>query len=145
LMLLQCASFVAMFRQMTAATASDVDLGSLQPLPVDQAGAGRDALGAVFSDLTSGRRLQAARKCLGYLQAGGDPEQVIALARHHVVYGAEEAHDFKFAEAVFDTWSRFAESPWRSRFLSAGMAYFKAPARRPQAVVDEARELLSTR
>jgi hypothetical protein len=145
LMLLQCASFVAMFRQMTGATAADLDLSALQPLPLDRAGGDRDALGEVFSGLSSGQRLQAARKCLGYLQTGGDPEQVIALARHHVVYGAEEAHDYKFAEAVFDTGSRFADSPWRSRFLSAGMAYFKAPAHRPQAVVDQARELLSTR
>ena len=73
---------------------------------------------------------------------GGDAEALIASARHHLVYHADEAHDYKFSEAVFDNYSHLSDSAWRCRFLSAGMAYFKAPARRPGPVVEEIRELL---
>ena len=81
-------------------------------------------------------------KSLGYLRSGGDADALIAAARHHLVHGAEEAHDYKFAEAVLDSHARFADFNWQSRFLSAGMAYFKAPARKPVPVVQEAMELL---
>jgi hypothetical protein len=61
-----------------------------------------------------------------------------------------EAHDYKFAEAIFDNYGQFPESGrfaqagagWRARFLSAGMAYFKAPTKRPVPIVAEAIELL---
>jgi len=43
---------------------------------------------------------------------------------------------------VLDSHARFADFNWQSRFLSAGMAYFKAPARKPVPVVQEAMELL---
>ena len=86
--------------------------------------------------------MQTARKSLGYLQNGGDAEALIANGRHHLVYNADEAHDYKFAEAVFDNYSHLSDSAWRCRFLSAGMTYFKAPARRPGPVVEEIMELL---
>lgn len=141
LALLQCAAFVSMFRQMTGARPADLNLAALRPLPVEHSG--EDAIAAVFAELSGGQRLQAAGRCLSYLQGGGDPQRVIATARHHVVYGAQEAHDYKFAEAVFDNYTQCHDAAWRARFLSAGMAYFKPPARRPGAVVEEARELLS--
>ena len=139
LALLQCAAFVAMFRQMTGARAADLDLTALRPLETEHSG--EDAITEMFADLSAGHRLEAARKCLGFLSHGGEAERVIATARHHVVYGAREAHDYKFAEAMFDNHDQLADPSWRARFLSAGMAYFKAPARRPGAVVEEAREL----
>lgn len=142
LALLQCAAFVAMFRQMTGARAADLNLTTLRPLQIEHAG--EDAIAEVFSELSAGRRLQAAGKCLSYLQNGGDADRVIATARHQVVYGAQEAHDYKFAEAMFDNYAHFQDPPWRVRFLSAGMAYFKPPARRPGGVIEEARELLSS-
>jgi hypothetical protein len=140
LMLLQCAAFMATFREMTDATQPDLSLEALQPLPLD--GAGGDAIGEIFSDLSAGHRSQAVRKSLGYLQKGGDAEALIANARHYLVYNADEAHDYKFSEAVFDSYSHLSDSAWRCRFLSAGMAYFKAPGKRPGPVVEETMELL---
>jgi hypothetical protein len=142
LMLLQCAAFLAMFRRLVDAAQSDLSLDALQPLPLDNTGA--DALTEIFSDLTAGQRLQAARKSLGYLQNGGDPAALIATARQHLVYNADEVHDYKYCEAVFDNYAHLADAAWRYRFLSAGMAYFKAPARQPGAVVEEMMELLKT-
>jgi len=101
-----------------------------------------DALEEIFSELSDGQRLQAARKSLGYLQGGGNADELIATARHHLAYAAQEAHDYKFAEAVFDNYAQGSDPAWRARFLSAGMAYFKAPARRPVPIVGETLRLL---
>ena len=144
LTLLQCAAFVALFRQMTGARTEDLELAALRPQRPDHTG--EDAIAEIFAELTAGRRLLAAQKCLGFLQDGGDATRVVATARHHVTYGAQEAHDFKFTEAMFENYAQLPDSTstWRPRFLSAGMAYFKAPARRPAAVIQEARELLAS-
>jgi hypothetical protein len=140
LTLLQCAAFVTMFRAMTRAREADVNLPKLEPQLLKRTGA--DALTEIFSDLSSGHRLQAARKSLGYLRSGGSADNLIASARHNLIYGAEEAHDYKFAEAVFDNYAQFQDPAWRSRFLSAGMAYFKAPRREPVPIVAETLRLL---
>jgi hypothetical protein len=140
LVLLQCAAFIAMFRTLVNATQRDFSLDALQPLPLDSTGV--DSVAEIFTEVSAGHRLQAARKCLGYLQNGGDPDAVIATARQYLIYNAEEPHDYKFCEAVFDNYSHLSDSAWRSRFLSAGMAYFKGPARQPGPVVEEMIELL---
>jgi len=140
LTLLQCAAFVAMFRTLVNAHPRDFSLDTMQPLP--PAASGADALPDIFADASAGQRLQAARKCLGYLQNGGDAEAFIATARHHLVYNAEEAHDYKFSEAVFDSCSQLADADWRRRFLAAGMAYFRGTAARPGRLVAETLALL---
>jgi hypothetical protein len=140
LMLLQCAAFMAMFRTIVNTTQSGFSLDVLQPLPLDSTGI--ESIAEIFTDVAAGHRLQAARKCLGYLQNGGDADAVIAAARQNLIYSAEEPHDYKFSEAVFDNYAHLADSSWRSRFLSAGMAYFKGSARRPSPVVEEMMELL---
>ena len=131
-----------MGRQLTSAREADFSLEALQPLALEHPGT--DAIEELFSDVSAGRRLQAAGKALGYLQNGGDAEALIAKTRHHFVYHADEPHDYKFPEAVFDNYSHLPDPAWQRRFLSAGMAYFKAPARRPGPVVQQMLELLQT-
>lgn len=140
LSLLQCAAFIAMFRRLVGVTQPQIGLEALQPLPPETTGL--DAIDEIFADVAAGRRLQAARKSLGYLQSGGNPEALIAKTRHHLVYNAAGPHDYKFSEAVFDSYAQFANSDWQRRFLSAGMSTFKAPAKRPGPVVDEMLERL---
>jgi len=140
LMLLQCAAFIALFRALANARQQDFSLDALQPLAPDSTG--DDAVVEIFADVSADQRRRAARKCLGYLQNGGDADAFIAAARSHLIYNAEEAHDYKFAEAVLDNYSHFADSAWRSRFLSAGLAYFRGSAARPGPVVEETIELL---
>lgn len=86
--------------------------------------------------------MQAAGKTLNYLRSGGDADALIATARHHLIYNAEEPHDYNFSEAVFDNYSHLVDSGWRSRFLSAGMVYFRGPAKRPSPIVSEMIQLL---
>lgn len=140
LTLLQCAAFIAMFREMTRTRETDINLGKLEPLPVTRKIT--NPLEEIFSDLSEGQRLQAARKSFGYLRNGGDADKLIATARHHLVYGAQEAHDYKFAEAVFDNFAQCQDPAWRARFLSAGMAYFKTPSSSPVPIVAETLKLL---
>jgi hypothetical protein len=140
LLLLQCAAFIAMFRKFVGGTPGDLSLEALQPLPTERPSA--DAIDEIFSDVSAGRRLRAIRKSLGYLQNGGDADALITRTRQHLVRFVDEAHDYKYAEAVFDNYSHVTDSAWRCRFLSAGMAYFKAAARRPAPVVEEMMELL---
>jgi hypothetical protein len=142
LTLLQCAAFIAMFREMTHTMETNVNLQKLEPLPLERKA--EDPLEEIFSDLSAGHRLEAARKSLGYLRSGGDPGKLSAAARQHLVYGAEEAHDYKFTEAVFDNYAQFPDPAWRSRYLSAGMAYFKAPSRHPVPIVAETLKLFQT-
>ena len=142
LTLLQCAAFIAMFREMTRTTQSDVNLQKLEPLPLERKGA--EPLAEIFSDLSAAHRLQAARKSLGYLHSGGNADNLIATARQHLVHGAQEAHDYKFAEAMFDNYAQFPDPAWRARFLSAGMAYFKSPTPHPVPIVAETVKLLQT-
>lgn len=140
LMLLQCAAFTVYFRTLANARPQDFSLDTLQPLPPD--GTGTDAIAEIFADASAGHRMQAAQKCLSYLQHGGDAEAFIASARHHLIYNADEPHEYKFTEAMFDSYSHIADSAWRRLFLSAGMAYFRGPSERPVRVVEETIELL---
>src|SRR5208337_5286396 len=140
LMLLQCAAFVAMFHRLTGSARPDFNLEALQPLPIGSPSA--EAIEELFSDASEGRRLQAAGKALCYLQGGGDAEALIAMARHHVVYGAGEPHDYKLPEAVLDSYAQLSDPAWRRRFLSAGMVQVKARAGRPGPLVAEVLELL---
>src|SRR5258706_15934189 len=114
-----------MFRKLVSATQPDISLEALQPLPLDSTAV--DAIDEIFAEVSAGRRLQAARKSLSYLQTGGDAETMIAKAPHHLVYKPDETHDYKISETVLDSYAHLANSHWRSRFLSAGMASFKAP------------------
>jgi hypothetical protein len=139
LTLLQCAAFIAMFREMTQTIETDCILQKLDPLPLEHRSA--DPLEEIFSELSGGRRLQAARKSVGYLRNGGNADDLISTARHHLVYGAEEAHDYKFAQAVFENYAQLPDPASRARLLSAGMAYFKAPTPRPVPIVEEASKL----
>jgi hypothetical protein len=140
LTLLQCAAFVAMFRKLVNTTQADINLGALQPLPLESTAV--EAIDEIFAEVSAGRRLHAARKSLSYLQTGGDAEALIAKARHHLVYNADETHDYKFSEAVFDSYAQLPNSDSRNRFLCAGMAYFKAPEKRPGPVVEQMLERL---
>jgi hypothetical protein len=139
--LLQCAAFIAMFRKLMNATQPSISLEALQTLPLDGTA---DAIDEIFAEVSAGRRSRAARKALGYLKSGGDAEALIAKARHHLVYNADEPHDYKFAEAVFDNYAQLPDSDWRYRYLCAGMTYFKAPAKRPGPLVEQMLERLKT-
>src|SRR5258707_10614195 len=97
-----------MFRKVVSPAVPDISLEALQPLPLDSTAV--DAIDEIFAEVSAGRRLHAARKSLSYLQTGGDLEELIAKAPHHLVYNAGEPHPHKFFEALFDSYGPPAKS-----------------------------------
>ena len=138
LALLQCAAFVAMFRAISRTADHQVDLAREQPLEASRG----EALEAILADLTVEQRGRAAQRTLGYLQSGGDAAALIGALRRTVIEQADEPHDYKYPEAVFDTYASIPQPAWQQRFLAAGMALFKAPVPRPTPLIEECRRLL---
>jgi hypothetical protein len=140
LMMLQCAAFVAMFRDMVGDARPDLRIDGFEPVRV--AGTDDAAIEEIFSGIP-GDRLRACGRSLGYLLEGRDPSVLIASVRHHLARGASQSHDYKFTEALLDSIAHVEDAAWRARLLSAGMAYFVGPSARPVPAVREAIERLS--
>lgn len=140
LAMLQCAAFVSMFGRLVGDARADLRIDALEPLALR--GTPDDALDEIFSDVP-GRRLDAARRTLAYLLAGGDPGLWIARARHHLAHNVAGSHDYKFAEAAFENADHVGDAAWRARLLAASTAYLPGPAAvRPSSAVAEAVALL---
>ena len=103
---------------------------------VDPGSALEDIFATVSHD-----RVDAARKTLGYLAAGGAEPPFMSLARQYVVDRNTGYHDYKFAEAAFEN-AAAMESPWRERYLAASVLYLNGSADKPNETVRRARSLL---
>src|SRR5258707_15746905 len=97
-----------MFRKVVSPAVPDISLEALQPLPLDSTAV--DTIDEIFAEMSAGRRLHAARKSLSYLQTGGYAEELIASARHHRVYNADEPHGHKISEGVLERYPQLANS-----------------------------------
>ena len=86
---------------------------------------------------------RAIGKSLSYLEAGGAVQPLTDRIRHHLVDKANDSHNFKFAEALFENYAWTPHSPWRDRYLGAGFVYFNGPWTRSNSLIREARELLN--
>lgn len=116
MLLLQNASFVPLFRNA---------LGKADERRIDQLEAeppkakGRDAVAEIFAD-ASRDRMTAARKALGYLNQNPQPRELMDMARLLVFLKGTDSHDYKYSAALLEDWSGLS-SPWRERYLAAGM------------------------
>ena len=109
LLLLQNAAFLPLFRQaMTrrgplndfqldtlAADQEQTDLAQATPAELES------LIHEIFVEVSDNRAV-AARKVLGYLNAGGDPEPLVDAARILVFLKGDNAHDYKFSSAVLE-------------------------------------------
>ena len=138
LVLLQCASFMPGFRNLLPDRQRDIDIDKLQPLPLD--GASDDPLDEIFADVSDDRML-ATRKILGYLQSGGNADELIARARHYVVYKTTGAHDYKFTEALFEN-ALSVRPPLQAPYLASGTLYFNGSNDRENSVISRALPML---
>jgi hypothetical protein len=140
LMLLQCAAFIPMFRVRIRGRDRLASIDGPEPTPTTAPNA--DALDDIFAD-----ELRAKSTIMGkaqsYLESGVAAEPLIDRVRRYVVDTTTGAHDYKFAEAVFENYAWTPRSPWRDRYLSAGFVYFNGPATPSNRVIREARELLN--
>ena len=120
LVLLQCASFIPDFRDLLPERQRNIDIDQLQPLALDDVS--DDPLDEIF-EIVSDNRMLATRKVLSYLQTGGNVDDLIARARHFMVYNTMGVHDYKFTEALFEN-AVYVRPPLQPRYLASGTLYY---------------------
>ena len=137
LILLQAAAFLPLFRDLLGVERRDLRIDTVEVL--DQGQVSGSVLEDIFATV-SVDRVDAARKTLGYLGAGGAELPFTNLARQYVVDRNTGYHDYKFAEAAFEN-AAAMESPWRKRYLAASVLYLNGSADKPNETVARARSL----
>ncbi len=138
LQLLQCASFMPGFRDLLPKRQRNIDIDQLQPLPLDNAN--DHPLDEIFANVSDNRML-ATRKVLGYLQAGGNIDELMTRARHFVVFNTTGVHDYKFTEALFEN-AVFISPPLRAVYLASGTLYYNGSKDQQNRVITQALPLL---
>lgn len=138
LQLLQCASFMPGFRDLLPKRQRNIDIDQLQPLPLDHAN--DHPLDEIFANVSDDRML-ATRKVLGYLQAGGNVDELMTRARHFVVFNTTGVHDYKFTEALFEN-AVFIRPPLRAAYLASGTLYYNGSKGQQNPVIAQALALL---
>src|SRR5262249_21777774 len=83
----------------------------------------------------------AARKALGYLQAGRDPRALIDAARRLELLKGDDAHDYKFSSAVLEDYYH-ASPAWRDRYLASSLLLLPGSADRDNDLVRRTRAAL---
>jgi hypothetical protein len=140
LALLQCAAFVCHFGRLVGDARAELRIDALEPLAL------QGAPGADLDEIFSGwpdRRLDAARRTLAHLMAGGDTQAYLARARHDLAHNVTESHDYKFAEAAFENAAHCGDPAWGARLLAAAVSWLPGPVPvRPDPAVAEAVALL---
>jgi hypothetical protein len=140
LLLLQNAAFVPLFRKAMEGR------GKLQTNRLDQLEAVKvDAENAatvddIFADVTKDRPAAAA-KILGYLNAGGDPHQLMDAARLLIFLKGNNAHDYKFSAAVLEDFYHVSPA-WRNRYLAASVFNLRGSGQPDNRLVDRTRAAL---
>lgn len=138
LLLLQNAAFLPLFRGALGGRGrvGDARIDKLEPLAPtgDQPG----ALEEIFAD-ASHDRMKAARKALGYLQAGHKAEPLINTARRLVFLKGDDAHDYKFSSAVLEDYYNVSPA-WRERFLASSLMLLPGSDDRENRLIKRTRE-----
>jgi hypothetical protein len=138
LLLLQAAAFLPLFRDLLGGERRHLRIETLEAL--DHEADPGSAIEDIFATV-SHNRVNAARKTLGYLSAGGAEPPFLRLARQYVVERNTGYHDYKFAEAAFEN-AAAMQSPWRERYLAAAVLYLNGSADKANETVRRARSLL---
>lgn len=144
LLMLQCAAFLTMFRQMMFRNGSlgdDLRLDHLQALAVR--GDGPAVVEEIFADV-SRNRMNAARKALAWLDANSDnAHALLAAARRLIFTRGNNSHDYKFSSAVLEDFYHTTPA-WRNRFLASGMFNLKGSAGQDTDLYRRTRAVLAT-
>jgi hypothetical protein len=139
MLLLQNSSFVPLFRQaLGKAEDRRIDRLEAEPPSGDDANAG---VADIFAE-ASRDRMAAARKALAYLKHNPQPRDLIDTARVLVFLKGNDAHDYKFSSALLEDWSRLS-SPWRERYLAAGMFLLRGSGGPDNKLVQRTRAALA--
>ncbi len=140
MLLLQNASFVAMFRQamMSRGQVKPFSLDELQAVSLESDSA--KAVEEIFRDV-SGDKLKAAGKVVSYLQAHPEPTELIDAARLLIFLKGSNAHDYKFSSAVLEDYHNVSPS-WRGRYLASSVFNLRGAGGPDNALVQRTRAAL---
>jgi hypothetical protein len=138
LLLLQAAAFLPLFRDLLGGERRHLRIDTLEAR--DREADAGSTLEDIFATV-SHDRVDAARKSLGYLAAGGAEPPFQRLARRYVVERNTGYHDYKFAEAAFENAASMG-TPWRERYFAAAVLYLNGSADKANETVRRARLML---
>src|SRR5205085_11924469 len=96
-------------------------LDELEPLATKASGP--DAIAEIFADVSK-NKLDAARKTLAWLEAGGDPRLFSDAARRLIFLKGADSHDYKFSSAALEDY-RFLPPALANRYLAASVFNLK--------------------
>jgi hypothetical protein len=140
-LLLQNASFLPMFRE------SARSRGKLADRPIEALRAAEadvdspETIRGIFETMGD-NRTEASEQMFGYLQQGGDAQQVVDHARRLVFLKGNDSHDYKFSSAALEDY-RVLSPGWRNRFLAAGAYQLRSESEPTQSLVDRIQQAFS--
>ncbi len=137
-LLLQAASFMTMFREVSGAGGPGILIEELEPLRLSsEPDAG---LAEVFQEI-SRDKAAAAGKALHYLEATGNARAFMDQARRMVYLRGTDSHDYKYCAAVLEDYGSL-RTGMAQRFLAASTYWLKGSAGPDTGLVKRSRAAL---
>jgi hypothetical protein len=139
LLLLQAVSFVPLFQKAMSGRGklADSRLDTLEAAKVDVK---PGTIEEIFSDVSSDRSVASA-KILGYLNADGNPQDVIDAARLLIFMKGTNAHDYKYSTAALEDYYHISPA-WRNRYLAGSVFNLKGSSSPDNKLVERTRAAL---
>src|SRR6185437_1481419 len=110
LALLQAAGWLPAYRDRVKTEAGH-GIDSLEPL--EPKAKGEEAVAEIFETIGKSRD-QAARKTLGYLNAGGSLAPIFAAQRRMIFQKGRDSHDYKYGAAVWEEAMLASDPKWQA-------------------------------
>jgi hypothetical protein len=138
--LLQAAGWIPLYRQDRADGTKALRLDSIEPAK-DPAGEG-EPLEAAFHAIRNDRQA-AARDVASFIEKGGEVEDVFAIARQMIFTRASDAHQYKYAAALWEECRLATDPAWRGPLAASITAYAPGPDTPEHPLMQRIRESAS--
>lgn len=116
-------------------------IDALEPIKPDATG--DEAVGEVFAAVSRDRH-EAARKAVGYLNAGGSPDAVFAAARRLIFHKGRDSHDYKYGAAVWEECLLSSDPKWHAPLVASAMFNLPGSKTPDSPLMNRAREAVKT-
>jgi hypothetical protein len=138
-LLLQGVGWMCQFRNFMASRPQglqDVDITKLQPSTIDEqpAAAAENILAAISTN-----RTDAAAQALAFAQKHPQPHAFQQAALQAIFHKGTDAHDYKYAAAVFEDYELVSEA-WRPHILATAVYHLPGASQSDSALMNRARE-----
>lgn len=139
LALLQAAGWIPMYRSRLSPPAAPA-LDALEPIDVESRG--DEAIGDIFATVDRDRQA-AARKAVGYLNAGGSPDLFFAAARRMIFHKGRDSHDYKYGAAAWEESVLASDPKYRAPLIAATLANLPGAGVSDSPLMNRAREAVA--